>query len=160
MLLAIRGNINNVYKLSKNENKLIEPYLKGISHKRFPKNKLEQACTWANIELVKEYPKFTQLENKLNESGYISETDKIIAIEEPKNVKTPGEIDFDDIEPSECTNCREYFLGYIFAGGNCVPHCEFKGKMIFHYKKRDIRLISNISFNFVINFSHDLQNLQ
>ena len=45
MLLAIRGNINNVYKLSKNENRLREPYLKGISHKRYPKNKSEQART-------------------------------------------------------------------------------------------------------------------
>lgn len=69
MFLAIKGDINNVYKLHKPDCNTIEKYLKGISHNRFRKEKA--AYKWIGIKEPKEFLRFQDCIKKLKETGII-----------------------------------------------------------------------------------------
>lgn len=156
MLLAIKGNIKNIYRLTKNEIKLVEKHLKGINHKRFKESKADDACKWLGIDLITEFPTFVHCEKNLKDLGYISQNKnldtisatskrqnkdykKIYAAEEPKTIKTmPSEFKLDRINMSMQENARGYFLWYIAEGGDSVAFGDFKGKVLKIEKDKGI----------------------
>lgn len=156
MLLAIKGDIKNIYRLTKNEIKLVKKHLNGISNKPFKESKSNDACKWLGIDLLTEFPTFIHCEKKLKDLGYISpnknldaititsnkrnkDYKKVYAKEEPKEIKKmPGEFELTRIDTSMQENARSYFLWYIAEGGNNVAFGDFKGKVIKIEKDKGI----------------------
>ena len=156
MLLAIKGEINSIYKLTNREIKLVEKYLKGISHKRFKESKANTAFSWLGIEPTKEFPTFIQCEKRLKNLGYVSRNKdldaikitskkgnkdykKIYAKEESEIIKKmPGEFELKRINTSMQENSRSYFLWYIAGGGSNTAFGDFKGKVIQIEKDKGI----------------------
>lgn len=156
MLLAIKGEIKNIYRLTGKEIKLVEKYLKGISHKRFKESKADMAFSWLGIEPLEEFPTFIECEKKLKDLEFVSKNkdldsikitskkrnkdyNKVYAKEEPeKNKKMPGEFELTRIDTSMQENARSYFLWYIAEGGNNVAFGDFKGKVLKIKKNKGI----------------------
>jgi hypothetical protein len=89
MFLAIKGNINNVYKLHKPDCNTIEQYLKGISHTRFKKQ--TDAYSWVGIKASHKPLKFQNCVRKLKELGIIPENEVITSCSPIQNIEDDDE---------------------------------------------------------------------
>lgn len=89
MLLAIKGNINNVYRLQKPDCNTIEKYLNGISHSRFKKQKA--AYGWVGIEVASEPLRFQDCIKKLKELGVIPKNEVITSCSLIQNIENDEE---------------------------------------------------------------------
>ena len=85
MLLAIKGDINNVYRLHKPDCSTIEKYLKEISHNRFKKEKA--AYNWVGIKKTSEPLRFQDCVKKLKELAIVSQDEVIISCSPIQNIE-------------------------------------------------------------------------
>ena len=89
MFLAIKGDINNVYKLHTPDFTTIEKYLKNISYSKFRKK--NAACDWVGIDVPDDFLRFRDCINKLKELEIVPRNEIIVSFSSIQNIEDDDE---------------------------------------------------------------------